>query len=134
MEISVTSFIAKSITNKLKRVTQTALKKGMNDVGKEYRRFIVKRFRSQPAEWPPKKIPNGKPLLVDTGRLRSDVARLSVKLVGKRLTVSIITPYAQYHQFGTSKMPARTILVPPTKAVMKKMATLLQKNLSKSLR
>jgi phage gpG-like protein len=134
MEISVTSFTAKSISNKLKRATQTMIKKSMGQVGLEYKRFIVKRFLSQPPEWPPKKRPNGKPTLVDTGRLRSDVKHLSTKLVGNKLTTSVKTPYAKYHQFGTSRMPKRTILVKPSKAVMQKMVTMLRHQLVRNLR
>jgi quaternary ammonium compound-resistance protein SugE len=33
-------------------------KKSLNKAGKEYKTFIVKRFRSQPSEWVPKKLPN----------------------------------------------------------------------------
>jgi len=106
----------------------------MNQAAKEYKTFIVKRFRSQPPEWPPKKRPNGKPLLVDTGRLRRDVTRLEVRIAGKVLRVTVVTPYARYHQFGTSKMPKRTILVPPTKVLLKKMIAILQKELVKHLR
>jgi phage gpG-like protein len=134
MEISVTSLGAKSISNKLKRATQTMIKKSMNQVGLEYKRFIVQRFLSQPSEWAPKKRPNGKPILVDTGRLRTDVKHLTVRLVGNMLTVSVKTPYAKYHQFGTSKMPKRTILVPPPKVLLNKMKAMLQKQLTKNLR
>jgi phage gpG-like protein len=134
MDIHVTSLSAKSVANKLKRATQTMIKKSMNHVGAEYKRFIVKRFLSQPSEWAPKKHPNGKPILVDTGRLRGDVKHLHVRLVGNKLMVSVVTPYAKYHQFGTSKMPKRTILVAPPKILLKKMTAMLQKQLIRNLR
>jgi HK97 gp10 family phage protein len=134
MEISVTSLHSKAIAAKLRRATQTAIKKSMHQAAKEYKTFIVKRFRSQPPEWPPKKHPNGKPILVDTGRLRRDVAQMKVELIGTIVRVTVATPYAHFHQYGTSKMPKRTILVPPTKALLKKMKTILQKELAKRLR
>jgi phage gpG-like protein len=134
MEIFVTSVSAKSVSNKLRRAIQTTVKKSMGQVGAEYKRFIIKRFLSQPSEWAPKKHPNGKPILVDSGRLRSDVKRLSVRLLGSKLTASVTTPYAKYHQFGTSKMPKRTILVKPSKRIMVKMVMILQKQLVKNLR
>jgi len=134
MKISVTSFQSQSIAAKLRRATQTAIKKSMHKAGKEYKTFIVKRFRSQPPEWPPKKRPDGKPILVDTGRLRKDVTRLDMKLEGKTLKVSVKTPYARFHQFGTSKMPKRTILVPPPKAILRKMVAILKRELVKKLR
>jgi HK97 gp10 family phage protein len=134
MQISVTSLQAKPLAAKLRRATQTVIKKSMNQAAKEYRTFIVKRFRSQPPEWPPKKRPNGKPILVDTGRLRRDVTQMDIKLIGNVVRVTVATPYAKYHQFGTSKMPKRTILVPPTKEILKKMITILQKELVKHLR
>jgi phage gpG-like protein len=133
MEISVVSMKSRATAAKLRRATQTVIKKSMNQVGKEYKSFIVKRFRSQPPEWPPKKHPNGKPLLVDTGRLRGDVSRLQVRLVGNMLRVTVETPYAKYHQFGTSRMPKRTILVPPPKVLLAKMIALLKKELIKNL-
>jgi HK97 gp10 family phage protein len=134
MEISIASIKSKAVAAKLRRATQTVIKKSMNQAAKEYKTFIVKRFRSQPPEWPPKKRPDGKPILVDTGRLRRDVSRLEVRMVGNVLRVTVVTPYAKYHQFGTSKMPKRTILVPPTKALLKKMTAILQKELKKHLR
>ena len=134
MEISISSIQSRAVANKLRWATQTVIKKSMNQAAKEYKTFIVKRFRSQPPEWPPKKRPNGKPLLVDTGRLRRDVTRLEVRIAGKVLRVTVVTPYARYHQFGTSKMPKRTILVPPTKVLLKKMIAILQKELVKHLR
>jgi phage gpG-like protein len=134
MDISVTSFRAKSISNKLKRATQTMIKKSMNQVGAEYKRFIVQRFLSQPPEWAPKKRPNGKPILVDTGKLRSDVKHLTVRLIEKKLVVSVKTPYAKYHQFGTSNMPKRTILVAPPKVLLNKMKAILQRQLIRNLR
>jgi HK97 gp10 family phage protein len=134
MEISVTSIKSKSIAAKLRRATQTAIKKSLNKAGKEYKTFIVKRFRSQPPEWAPKKRPDGKSILVDTGRLRRDVTQMDMKLSGKTLKVSVKTPYAKFHQFGTSKMPKRTILVPPPKAILNKMIAILKKELVKNLR
>jgi phage gpG-like protein len=134
MEIHVMSMSANSVANKLKRATQTMVKKSMNQVGAEYKRFIVKRFLSQPPEWLPKKQPNGKPILVDTGRLRGDVKRLETQLVGKKLMVSVKTPYAKYHQFGTSKMPKRTILVYPPKVLLNKMVAMLKRQLTRNLR
>ena len=134
MDISITSIQSKAVANKLRRATQTVIKKSMNRVAKEYKQFIVKRFDSQPPEWLPKKIPNGKPILVDTGRLRRDVTRMEVKLVGNVVRVTIVTPYAKFHQFGTRRMPKRTIPVPPPKAIFNKMVALLKKELVKNLR
>ena len=134
MEISITSIQSSSIAAKLRRATQTVIKKSLKQAGKEYKTFIVKRFRSQPPEWPPKKRPDGKPILVDTGRLRRDVTQMEMRLSGKTLKVSVKTPYAKFHQFGTSKMPKRTILVPPPKAILNKMIAILKKELVKNLR
>jgi phage gpG-like protein len=134
MDIHVTSLSSNAVAGKLKRATQTMIKKSMNRVGAEYKRFIVKRFLSQPPEWAPKKQPNGKPILVDTGKLRNDVRHLDTKLFNKTLVASVKTPYAKYHQFGTSKMPKRTILVAPPKTLLKKMVAMLQKQLVKNLR
>jgi phage gpG-like protein len=133
MDIHVTSKSVKFVSDKLKRATQATIKKSMNRIGDEYKRFILKRFLSQPPEWPPKRQPNGKPILVDTGKLRSDVRHPDTKLLGKKLTISVKTPYAKYHQFGTSRMPKRTILVAPPKVLLKKMVAMLQKQLLKNL-
>ena len=133
MEISIASIKTKTITAKLRRATKIAIKKSMNQVGKEYKTFTIKRFRSQPAEWPPKKRPDGKPILVDTGRLRKDVVHLDMRLIGNTVKVAVKTPYAKFHQYGTSRMPKRTILIPPTKMILNKMKAIMKKELTRRL-
>lgn len=64
-------------------------------------------------KWPPKKKPNGKKILIDTGKLKQDV-RDSVKNGYQnsptQFTLEVVTPYAGYHQDGTDRMPQRQFI------------------------
>lgn len=91
------------------------------EVIKEYQRIEADQFKTfghgswaplspKYAAWKSQHYP-GQPLLVRTGRMRSDFTTGSAKATMTHDSVSIAasseTSYWRYHQYGTSKMPAR---------------------------
>ena len=72
-------------------------------------------FESQGySKWPPRKMPAPHPLLRDTGKLynswtKSGAAGNITRISKKSLQFGTNIEYAKYHEYGTSKMPARPI-------------------------
>lgn len=63
--------------------------------------------------WLENKKPNGKKILEDSGRLKNDVrnaVRNGYKTGKDSYSLVVATPYAGYHQEGTSKLPQREFI------------------------
>ncbi len=82
-------------------------------------------------KWIKKKIPNGKPTLIHTGKMRKSFRYVSTE---KEIKVQNSTSYFPLHQSGTSKMPAR-VMVPKSKGLTqiwrKQIGTDLKKQMDK---
>lgn len=61
------------------------------------------------ARWKARRYP-GRPILTASGRLQRETTGAKTTLTKTRLEIRIPTPYAIFHQRGTSKMPARPVL------------------------
>ena len=57
--------------------------------------------------WPPRKRSYPWPILVKSGRMKG---AYTSKITSKDLTIQNQSPYAKYHQFGTTKLPVRSII------------------------
>jgi hypothetical protein len=54
------------------------------------------------------------------------------QVVGSSVRVGTMVPYAQFHQFGTSRMPARTIFVPPDAGTLQEMTRLIKQGIQRA--
>ena len=62
----------------------------------------------------------GLPILQQTGALMDSIVNNPViRISQNELTYGTVNPYAQYHEQGTSRMPARSFLGPATRASMR---------------
>lgn len=68
--------------------------------------------------WKPKQKPDGRPLLVKTGRLKSSARILSKN--ANSVTFGTTAPYGDYHNKGTARLPKRQF-VGMTKRLQRKL-------------
>jgi hypothetical protein len=54
------------------------------------------------------------------------------QISGSTVTVGTSVFYAQFHQFGTSRMPARTIFVPPDQSTLNEMTRLIHQGIHRA--
>lgn len=110
-------------------------KKILKIINDSVKKLIKKEFDTSTdpygKKWKKKKIPNGKPTLIDTGKMRRSFRYLSTE---KEIKVTNSTSYFPLHQSGTSKMPAR-VMVPKSKGLTqiwrKQIGTDLKKQMDK---
>ena len=69
-------------------------------------------------------------ILVDTGRMRNSFRFRSSRSL---LVFNNTTPYLQFHQFGTSKMPRRTVMK-VTDALAKDVGLIFQKGVNRRIK
>lgn len=81
------------------------------------------------AAWKSARYP-GAPILTLTGQLRASMTSrpFGVEIIdSRRMVVGTAVPYAKYHQQGTSKMPQRKIINPPTSGELRDWASTMHR-------
>jgi len=126
------------------------IRAALKEAARVYMRYIRERYMSASAgdgTWAPLAIPRQATklsprsrswgrlavhtgILIRTGRLFSSMfggdGENIEQIDDEGITVGSAVPYAKYHQFGTSRMPAREIFVEPPLAVRQEMKRVIQ--------
>lgn len=109
------------------KITKMILK-GLND---SLKKIIAREFRltidPHEKKWKRKKIPNGKPTLIDTGRMRRSFRYIAT---ADKINIRNNCPYFVFHQTGTKHMPKRQML-PKTDKLTKSWRQQISKDMKK---